>query len=166
MVEVLEPADEYCDLPCCPDTGGRCMVKQCPTCTEREEIYTCGGDLGRISVFYNFSVPVTIGLNIQLRNIAGDNIAIHYDSSALPQPPAVTYAVNNTDNAAELDAMATSAITGTTTGTTTKTSASFESTKTYTSITGAAVNITKYKNLNVFEVSSSSKVIQITVSAV
>ena len=146
-VEVLEPADEYCDLPCCPNTGGVCMVKQCPTCAEEPQSYICGGDVGRISVFYDFAVPVTIGLNIQLVNAAGQNVAIHYPSSELKQPPSVKTESNNTNYATDPNTILPSA---------SSTSAPWvpptDTVKSYSSITGAAGNITKYSKLNVFEV--------------
>ena len=114
------------------------MVKQCPTCAEEPQSYICGGDVGRISVFYDFAVPVTIGLNIQLVNAGGHNVAIHYPTSELKQPPSV-HTNDNTDSVTISPAAASSF-------------APPDTVKSYSSITGAAGNITKYSKLNVFEV--------------
>ena len=86
-VEVLEPAEEFCNLPCCPSSGGVCRVRMCPTCEEEDHSYVCGGEAGRISVFYHFAAPVTIGLNIEVVNTAGENVAIHYNNSSLQPTP-------------------------------------------------------------------------------
>ena len=86
-VEVLEPAEEFCKLPCCPSSGGVCRVRLCPTCEEEDHSYVCGGEAGRISVFYHFAAPVTIGLNIEVVNTAGENVAIHYDNYSLQPAP-------------------------------------------------------------------------------
>jgi hypothetical protein len=47
----------------------------------------CGGDNGRVSIYYDFAAPVTIGLNVFLYNSAGQNVVINYTTSGLPPPP-------------------------------------------------------------------------------
>ena len=123
------------------------MVKQCQTCAEEPQSYICGGDVGRISVFYDFAVPVTIGLNIEVVNAAGHNVAIHYPSSELKQPPSVHTESNDTNDDTDSVTIlpAPSSISAPWVPTT-------KSVKSYSSLTGAAVNITKYSKLNVFEV--------------
>ena len=120
-----------------------CMVKQCPTCAEEPQSYICGGDVGRISVFYDFAVPVTIGLNIELVNAAGHNVAIHYPSSELEQPPSVHTESNNTND--ETDSVT---ILPAASSTSVAWVPPTDTVKSYSSITGAAVNITNYSKLN------------------
>ena len=50
LVEELD-TDKFCPHKCCPDTSGVCTIKPCPTCADDIDIYTCGGDYGRISVY-------------------------------------------------------------------------------------------------------------------
>ena len=135
----MEPAEEFCNLPCCPDNGGVCMVKPCPTCVEEPQIYTCGGEGGRFSVFYDFAIPVTIGLNVELLNAAGENVVIHYPSSELRRPPGVK---NDFTHTSQRDKGSGTASWVASTGTP----------KSYSSITKVGVNITEYKKLNLFEV--------------
>jgi len=47
----------------------------------------CGGPNGLISAYYDFSAPVTIGLNVMLYNSAWVNVAIDYATSGLTEPP-------------------------------------------------------------------------------
>ena len=70
-MEVLD--ETFCQLPCCQGSAQGCLVKPCPTCEDRYQNFTCGGPKGRISVIYDFAAPVTIGLNVYLKNDNGEN---------------------------------------------------------------------------------------------
>ena len=55
LVEELPPLSNgtsmFCTHKCCPDTSGVCTIKPCPTCATDTDVYDCGGDYGRISVY-------------------------------------------------------------------------------------------------------------------
>ena len=101
-LEILEPADEFCDIPCCSKDSGICMVKPCPLCQEEAKTFTCGGDAGIFSIFNNFAAPVTIGMNMELVNRAGENVAIHYPSSSVSMLPTVSAITDNSSFNSEL----------------------------------------------------------------
>ena len=46
----------------------------------------CGGDYGRVSIYFDFAAPVTVGLNVFLTNSDEQNVAIDYTMDILPPP--------------------------------------------------------------------------------
>ena len=69
---------DLCEYDCC---GGAC---------DDGLLSKCGGEFGRVSVYYQVSAPVTIGLSVQLINANGENVAIVYDDVTMTAPPEVT----------------------------------------------------------------------------
>ena len=122
VVEILP--DDFCNMPCCPKEDDGCIFKPCETCGWTQEKYTCGGEMGKISVFYDFVAPVTVGLNVYLKNQAGENVVIHYPSSPHNHPPLTTMPPTTT----------------TTTTTTTKTTTTKTTTTRKTTTTEAAAD--------------------------
>ena len=126
--ETITP--DLCEYDCC---GGAC---------DDGLLSKCGGEFGRVSVYYQVSAPVTIGLAVQLLNVNKENVAIVYDGSTMVAPPEVTYQAITTPapttTAASTVAGATNPPAATTTNATSTTSGAAATTTTVTTTTTTA----------------------------
>ena len=157
LILVVHDLDtEFCNISCCPTKTGGCT----------EGSFTCGGELGRVTIFNLVAVPVTIGLNVYLTNEANKNVAMEYTSTSSPPvvaPPTTT--TTPTPTTASTNTTTTppppAGLSTTTTTTTTASSGSGSSGSSgsaasstfYKSVTGADVPTTVFQRLNILEVS-------------
>ena len=146
MVQDLD--SDLCDMKCC---GGAC---------EGGAEYTCGGELGRVSVFNGTVAPVTVGLNVYLTNEQKKNVVMDYQSASAPPtviPPTTTTTTiaptTTTANTTEGQQQQQQTTTTTTTeGSANAAAAATSPDPLYKSVTGARVPTTETKKLAIFEV--------------